>query len=115
MQADMPEACGGNGSAPNPGVYVRAGMASCLAILVKMSATDMGLDLARVEVDLEMDFDNAADAVTPAPLETRFRIRVDTYVSEAVLEELLERSLAHDPFYVALRNAQSVHAIIETG
>lgn len=41
LYADMPEAYGGNGSAPNPGVYVRAGMASCLAILVKMTAAQM--------------------------------------------------------------------------
>ena len=54
LLADMPEAYGGSGSAPNPGVSVRAGMASCLAILVKMTADQMDLGLRRVEVDLEM-------------------------------------------------------------
>lgn len=113
LRADMPTAYGGDGSAPNPGVYVRAGMASCLAILIKMTADGLGLDLGRVQVDLAMDFDNAADAATPAPVETRFRIRVDGDLDEAALQDLLDRSLARDPFFVALRDPQSVQTSIE--
>ena len=112
LHADMPISNGGDGTAPNPGVYIRAGMASCLAILIKMTAGQMGLDLQRIDVALEMDFDNAADAPTPAPLDTRFRVGVETDASKAMLADLLDRSLSIDPFFVALRDAQSVQATI---
>ena len=78
-----------------------------------MTADGLGLDLKSVQVDLAMDFNNAVDAATPAPVQTRFRIRVDGDVGEAALQDLLDRSLARDPFFVALRDPQSVHTSIE--
>ena len=112
LSADMPQSVGGDGSAPTPGAYVRAGLASCLAILIKMSANEMKLQLGDVQVDVEMDFATAADAPTPAPVETRFQVRVEADADDAVLADLLERSLARDPFFRALRDPQSVRTTI---
>lgn len=114
LKADMPAAYGGNGSAPNPGVYVRAGMASCLAIVIKMIAREMDLDLGSIRVDLDMDFDSSADAATPAPLETRFRVSVTGDADDGILADLLDQSLARDPFYEALREAQSLRTEIKS-
>lgn len=58
--ADMPEVMGGDAAGPSPGFYARAGLASCIAIRIKMTAVREGHVLARVEVRVETDFDDAA-------------------------------------------------------
>jgi hypothetical protein len=57
---DMPEAFGGDGSAPSPGFFVRAGLIGCVAIGIKMTAAREGIPLEAVDVDVEMDFDEGA-------------------------------------------------------
>ena len=78
VRMDMPKALGGDGSAPTPGFFVRAGLIGCVAIGIKMTAAREGIPLESVAVDVEMDFDNGAmlglGDNTAAPLETRLTI-----------------------------------------
>lgn len=117
--ADMPEVMGGDETGPSPGFYARAGLASCIAIGIKMTAVREGHVLDRVEVRVETDFDDAAlfglgDAAA-GPLDTRIAVRVVAGVSAAALDALVERALRADPWFLALRDAQSVRVSVEAG
>jgi uncharacterized OsmC-like protein len=118
-QADMPEVMGGDEAGPSPGFYARAGLASCIAIGIKMTAVREGHVLDRVEVRVETDFDAAAlfglgDAAA-GPLETRIAVRAVAGMSAAALDALVERALRADPWFLALRDAQSVRVSVESG
>jgi len=110
--SDMPEIVGGGGTAPTPGFYARASIAGCVAIGIKMTAIRAGITLRKVTVDLEMDFDDGASLGvgdrSAAPLETRLAIRIDTDAPQAAVEDLVSQALAIDPYYLALRDPQSV-------
>lgn len=49
-RTDMPTTVGGGQSAPTPGWYLRAAMASCTATLIRLYAAEEGIVLDRVEV-----------------------------------------------------------------
>lgn len=52
---------GGVGSAPNPGVLGRASLGSCLAIGYAMWAARRGVVLEEIAVEVQADFDTAAE------------------------------------------------------
>lgn len=117
--ADMPEVMGGDEAGPSPSFYARAGLASCIAIGIKMTALREGHVLDRVEVRVETDFDDSAlfglgDAAA-GPLDTRIAVRAGAGISETALDALVERALQADPWFLALRDAQSVHVSVEAG
>lgn len=109
---DMPKPLGGEGSAPTPGFFIRAGLASCVAIGIKLAATREGLRLETIDVDVDMDFDDGAllgvGSNSAAPLETRFTITLRTSEPWDKVTAMVERALELDPFYLALRDAQKV-------
>ena len=49
-RTDMASALGGNETAPTPGWYLRAAIASCTATLIRLYAAEEGVVLDRVEV-----------------------------------------------------------------
>jgi uncharacterized OsmC-like protein len=110
--ADMPKVLGGLGSAPSPGFFVRAGLASCVAIGIKITAAREGIAVEAIDVDVDMDFDDSAllgmGGNTAAPLETRLTITVKSAAPWSEVTAMVQRALAADPFYLALRDAQNV-------
>ena len=113
VRMDMPKALGGDGSAPTPGFFVRAGLIGCVAIGIKMTVAREGLPLEPVDVDVEMDFDDGAmfglGDNTAAPLETRLTITLKSPAPWAAVEEMARRALAADTYYLAFRDAQRVN------
>ena len=109
---DMAEAIGGDGSAPTPGFFIRAGLVGCIAIGIKLTAVREGIDIGVVDVDVEMDFDDGAllgvGDNTAAPLETRVAITVESTAPWEEVEAMIGRALECDPYFLALRDAQSV-------
>ncbi len=109
---DLGRGMGGDAAGPSPGFFARAGIVGCVGIAVKMLAAREGVTYRSVTITLENDFDDAAlmclSTRSAAPLETRLKIEIDTDASPAVVEALVERALAHDPWYLALRDAQIV-------
>lgn len=109
---DMPEIMGGGNAGPTPGFYARAGIAGCVSIGIKEAAILAGLVFDKITVDIETDFDDGAafglGTASAAPLETRLAIRIETDVPEAKVSALIDEVLGKDPWYLALRNAQSV-------
>ena len=90
VESDMPEPAGGTGSAPSPGWYLRAALASCDATVIAMEAERAGITLTGLSVTVESDSDmrgvlGTAD-VPAGPLEVR--IRVDVAADGAGPDEL---------------------------
>ena len=109
---DMAEAIGGDGSAPTPGFFIRAGLVGCVAIGIKLTAAREGIDVGAVDVGVEMDFDDGAmlgvGDNSAAPLETRVTITVESTAPWGEVEAMIGRALECDPYFLALRDAQSV-------
>ena len=109
---DMPPVIGGAAAGPTPGFYSRAGLCSCLAIGIKLAAIRSGIDFRRVTVDVEVDFDDGAmfgvGERSAAPLETRISLAVETDATQADAEAVVETAIASDPWFLALRDAQTV-------
>jgi uncharacterized OsmC-like protein len=109
---DMSKALGGDERGPTPGFYIRAGLVGCIAIGIKLTAAREGIELDAIDVDVEMDFDDGAmlglGSNTAAPLETRVVIALATAAPWDQVTAMVERALAADPFFLALRDAQKV-------
>lgn len=107
---DMPEPIGGDGSAPPPGFHIRMGLVGCIAVGIKLTAAREGLDIGPIEVDVEMDFDDAAligvSDNTAAPLETRITIRIESTAPWDEVTAMVGRALERDPYFIAFRDAQ---------
>jgi len=111
---DMSKVIGGDEKGPSPGFFIRAGLAGCVAIGIKLTATREGVAIDAIDVDLEMDFDDGAmfgvGSNTAAPLETRFKITLQSSARWEEVTAMVDRALAADPYFLALRDAQSVTA-----
>ena len=109
---DMAEAIGGDGSAPTPGFFIRTGLVGCIAIGIKLTAAREGIDIGAIDVGVEMDFDDGAmlgvGDNSAAPLETRLIITVESTTPWEEVEAMIGRALECDPYFLALRDAQSV-------
>lgn len=109
---DMGTPLGGQGQSPTPGFYFRAVVAGCAAIGIKITAAREGLELASIDVDVEMDFDDSAllgmGSNSAAPLATRLNINIKSAESHERLSAMVDRALAADPFFLAVRDAQNV-------
>jgi len=109
---DMPSIMGGGDAGPTPGFFARAGIAGCVSIGIKQAAILAELEFEQVIVDIETDFDEAAifglGAESAAPLETRLSIQIETTELESDVNKLIDEVLERDPWFLALREAQSV-------
>jgi hypothetical protein len=109
---DMSKTLGGDERGPTPGFYIRAGLVGCIAIGIKLAAAREGIGLDGIDVDVEMDFDDGAmfglGSNTAAPLESRVVIALATAAPWDQVTAMVERALAADPFFLALRDAQKV-------
>lgn len=109
---DMPAIMGGDAAGPTPGFFARAGIAGCVSIGIKQTAVMNGLVFDTVIVDIETDFDDGAlmglGAAGAGPLETRLAIRIKSSLPQHEVSALVEKALAMDPWFLALRDAQRV-------
>ena len=110
---DMPEIMGGDDTGPTPGFYARAGIAGCVSMGIKQTAVMAGAIFDSVAVDIETDFNDGAmmgigAGTSAAPLETRLAIRIKADLPESEISAIVEKALGMDPWFLALRDAQSV-------
>lgn len=113
---DMSKTMGGDEAGPTPGFFFRAGIAGCVAIGIKMTAAREGMAVESIDVDVEMDFDDSAmfgmGNNSAAPLATRFTIALRSDAPWDEVTAMVDRALAADPFFLALRDAQTVSASV---
>lgn len=109
--SDMPQAIGGDGSAPSPGWLLRAALANCDATVIAMRAAQVGVTLTTLEVTVDSESDDRGllgmdDTIPAGPLSIRVRVRIgaDGAAPER-LREIVEWAEAHSPVGDAIRRA----------
>ena len=112
FSVDMPEAIGGNNTAPTPGVYGRAALGSCLAIGYMMKAAELSIPIKNLEVEVQADFDDGAllgtaDKDIPSGyLEVRYSITVESDAPEEKINQMLDEGDKHSPYLDVFSRAQ---------
>src|SRR3989442_3823543 len=59
LTVDMSAKSGGDGRAPDPGVYGRTALGSCLAITYALWAAKRGISFSHLDVVVQADYDSA--------------------------------------------------------
>lgn len=112
LNLDVPKGVGGEHSAPSPGVYARTALTACIAIGVKLMACRDAVPVDDVTVDLEVDADNRADfgvdEVPPGYQRFRLSINVTSPADPAVVEAIVDKSLAVSPLIALHREPQEM-------
>ena len=118
LTVGMSEKSGGSNAGPNPGIYGRAALGSCLAIGYAMWAARLGVPLDALEVEVQADYDTrgelgVSDEVPPGYSAVRYKVRVESAASETdvlrVLDTAEKYSSYRDVFARALPLRREVH------
>ena len=118
---DMVKSVGGSASAPSPGWLFRAALASCVATTVAMRAAEEGVELSRLQVEVDSESDDRGilgmDASVPAgPLSARIRIAIAAdNGSPDVLRRIAQEGKDRCPVCDALSRSVPTTTEIETG
>jgi uncharacterized OsmC-like protein len=95
LTVGMTEKYGGKNAGPNPGVYGRTALGSCLAIGYAMWAARLGVPLDALEVEIHADYDargelGVSDDVRPGYSAIRYVVRVESPAPEADVRRALD-------------------------
>ncbi len=123
LSTDMPHALGGSGDQVTPGWLFRAGLASCFATCIAMSAASAGIELTMLEVRatsrsdtrglLDMA-DGAGAPVCAGPRDVQLFVKIAAHhVSHDRLRTLVQESYRCSPVPRAVENAVPVTLRIE--
>ncbi|MDP6954149.1 MAG: OsmC family protein [Alphaproteobacteria bacterium] len=117
LMADMKRNLGGNDAAPDPSVYGRAAISSCLAIGYAHWFARLDVPLNSVEVALETDFDYGAvlgiSEASPAYTGIRYSVHVDSPASESDVIRALDTADAHSPWLANMRSEVAVERVVQ--
>jgi uncharacterized OsmC-like protein len=119
--SDMPSAVGGGDSAPRPGWFMRAALATCDATVIAMRAAQLGIALDRLEVAVESESDPRGllgidDTVVAGPASLRMRVTIAAAgVPAEQLREIVAWADHHSPVGDALQRAIPVEVEILIG
>lgn len=112
LVADLGEKSGGGGSGPDPGVYGRTALGTCLAVSYAMWAAHRGVPLDRLEVEVQADYDargyHGVDGAEPGYEAIRYVVEVESEASEREVLDLLDESDAHCDFLHVFSRPQEV-------
>ena len=123
--SDMPKELGGNGEHVTPGWLFRAGLASCAATCIAMTAAEEGLTLDLLEVQAGsrsdtrgvlgmQEDDGTAVYAGSQDLQLQVRIRANGVASHA-LHALVEQGLRCSPVPTSVRDGAAFALQIEVG
>lgn len=102
LTVDMSAKSGGDGRAPDPGVFGRTALGSCLAIGYQLWGARLGVAFSRLDVEVQADYDSGgyhgvAD-VPPGYSQVRCIVSVESEASEADVLRVLDEADAHSPY-----------------
>ena len=105
----MTEKYGGSNNGPNPGVYGRAALGSCLAIGYAMWAARLEIVVRSLTVEVKARYDvrgelGVDDSVRPGYEDIVCVVTVDTDASDAEVQRWLEIADRHSSWLDDLRN-----------
>jgi uncharacterized OsmC-like protein len=125
MTTDMPAELGGSDDQVTPGWLFRAGLASCAATSIAMTAAADGIELATLEVRASSRSDvrgllgmadAVGDPVYAGPCDMQLEVRIAAPgVSPERLRTLVENGYRCSPIPNAVRNAVPVALRIDVG
>ena len=118
LVADESPGDGGAGLGPDPGVFTRAGLGSCLAIGYMMWAAVKGIPLDSVEVVVETDYDAVGmfgidESVAPGWGAVRFTTKISSPAPAEQLRELVEYADRHSSVLDIIRRAIPVTGSVQ--
>ena len=113
---DEPVDLGGTDTAPNPVEMVLSALGSCLVVGYSLNAAMMGIELQKIEVEMEGDIDlpgffGLPSDILPGYTSVRAKVFLKSTAILEQLEELHNRVLATSP--VGLTLSKSVNLDIE--
>lgn len=104
LTLDLPERWGGNGCGPNPGVYARAALGSCLAMAYRRWAAENDLPIASLAIEIEADYDAHGELglsdVTPAYTEVRYIVAVESPAPDDEVRRVFDLAEERCPYLV---------------
>ena len=105
----MTEKYGGQNSGPNPGVYGRAALGTCLAIGYGMWAAKLDIPIRSLTVEVRARYDvrgefGIDDSIRPGYLDIVYVVTVDTDASDADIHRWLDVADAHSSLLDDFRN-----------
>ncbi len=112
LVADLPQKAGGNSEGPDPGVFGRAALASCLAAGYAMWAAYEGVSLTSLEVEVQADYDARPEygvgEKPPGYEGIRWIVRVSSPATEEDIQRVLTTAEARSPFLALFREPQEL-------
>jgi uncharacterized OsmC-like protein len=112
LVADMAEKNGGSGVGPTPGTYGRGALGSCLAIGYMMWASRLGVPFGSLEVQIQADYDAAAEyGVTngsPSYSQIRYLVTIESTAPEADIVRVLDTAEAHSTYHDIFHRSQDL-------
>lgn len=106
--ADMSEKHGGSGQGPDPGVFGRTALGTCLAIAYRQWAAKLDIPLDAVEVEVQADYDSRGlygvdENVSAGYSEIRYVVTVESSATEEDIHRLLDTADRHSPWLDDIR------------
>jgi uncharacterized OsmC-like protein len=120
IETDMPAATGGENSAPSPGWFFRASLASCCATVIAQEASRRNLSLTKLVVTVEGDGDlrgmlGLDDSISAGHLAIRTSVEIAaSNANSGQLEDLVQWAAAHAPVGCTVRDAPANALIVTT-
>ena len=99
---DVAESSGGTNEGPDPGPFGRGALGACLAIGYRTQAAIEGIDLGKIEIEVEADLDAAGyygvSDVPPGYLAVRCNVTIESRASEKEIRKVLDAAEQHSPW-----------------
>lgn len=110
LVGDEGEGDGGAGLGPDPGVFVRAGLGSCLAMGYAMWAAHLDVPIDSVQVTVEADYDTGGilgidDTLSPGWSAVRYSAAIESSAPPEKVRELVEYADRHSSILDIMRRA----------
>jgi uncharacterized OsmC-like protein len=118
LVADEGRDLGGDGHGPDPGVFTRAALGSCLAIGYVMWAAVFEVPIESVEVVVEADYDARGlfgldDSMAPGWSAVRYTARITSAAPEARVRELVGYADKHSSVLDIIQRAIPVSGEVQ--
>jgi uncharacterized OsmC-like protein len=113
LVADEGKNDGGNGEGPDPGVFGRAALGSCLAMAYAQWAALLDIPITSLEVEVHADYDARGmfgldDAVPPGWGAVRYVVAIESPAPEGDVRRLLDHADRYSPLLDDFRRALPV-------
>lgn len=118
LQTDEPVSLLGTDQAVSPAEYVLQGLAGCYGVTLAACAATRGIQLKRIDLDLEFDIDLVGflgidKSVRPGAQEIKVKVRLDCpEASQAQQQELIAALEAASPIRDTLANPVKVTTLL---